>query len=310
MKTSTGLVRVIVLNFNRAGLTSACVRSILTQAYEPLDIVVVDNGSSEVEFIALQRSLAATQVHLVRCSRNLGYAAGNNAGIRYAGIPQPEFVLVLNNDVILSEPDVISNLVQALQMSGPECVAGSPLVNTLTTELPVDQQIQVRRVPDYLTVLAAGSWWLRRLPIHRTRVAQYTYDDLRPYTMRQTVSCETINGSCFIIKMSFLEEIGLLDEGTFLYHEEIILGKQMLDRGKKACLITSVIVDHEQGATSGHRKNSVKWRANKEMVRSEAYYCSKYLGVTRPRRLLLLAVRLIDISTKLVYQMLRRVCSQ
>jgi GT2 family glycosyltransferase len=302
-------VRVVILNYNKPSLTLTTVRSILMQRYEPLDLVVVDNGSSEEEYRTLSQELGACRVHLVRVSRNLGYAAGNNAGIRYSGLPAPEYVLIVNNDVTLPQPDILSKLVTAIETRKPSCVAASPLVNTLASGLPVTEQIQVRRVPNYLTLLVAGSWWLRRIPGFKQKVASHIYNDLPPYTTERWIECETINGSCFLIAAHFLNEIGLLDEGTFLYQEEIILGKQMLTRGRRAVLVTSTLVDHEQGATSGHHKNSVRFSAMRAMASSEAYYCVEYLGTPRALVLALLAVRYFDAGTKLAYQRLAQIWS-
>lgn len=297
-------LRVIILNYNRASLTRTSVDSVLAQDYEPLDVVVVDNRSEESDYAALQQILPSG-VQLLRSSTNSGYSAGNNIGARFTGLPRSDYIAIINNDVVLPDPLTLDKLVTALERNYDR-VACSPLVDTIATGLPPEEQIQVRRIPDYATVLVAASWWLRRLPGLRRLSDRYTYRDARPYPHDQEITCESINGSCFVIRTEFLEDIGYLDEGTFLYQEEIILGKQIQDRARTTCLVTSTVILHDQGATSGQRAGQIKLNTSKEMVRSEAYFCRKYLGTPKLGIGLLYLVRTIDISTKLASQVVRR----
>jgi len=160
----------------------------------------------------------------------------------------------------------------------------------------------VRRVPNFAMTLVSSSWWLRRLPGLAQISNRYVYDDARPYPLNQEFDCESINGSCFVIRADFLEEIGYLDQGTFLYYEEIILGKQIKDRKRKACLVTSTVIRHYQGATSGHRRGNIQLSTSIEMIRSEVYYCRKYLRSPRLLLVVLISVRVVDIIGKLAYQ--------
>jgi len=119
------------------------------------------------------------------------------------------------------------------------------------------------------------------------------------------IDCDSINGSCFVVGSAFLEEIGYLDEGTFLYEEEIILAHQIHTLGKKACLVTSTTVLHEQGATSGQQKGRLRLHLVTQLVRSQIYYCRKYLRCSLMQIGLLILVRSIDIASRLVYQFAR-----
>jgi GT2 family glycosyltransferase len=293
-------LRVIILNYNRAQSTCLCAESVLLQVYSPIDVVVVDNHSSDSEVEILEKALPP-QVNLVKCDRNGGYAAGNNVGARLNSLPCPDYVMIINNDAILSDPYTCEKLVRALERD-EERVACSPLVNTSSAKLPPEQQIQVRRVPQFWTVVVASSWWLRRFPGLSLMADRYVYQDLRPYRLDQEYDCESINGSCFVIRNDFLKRIGYLDQGTFLYAEEIILGKQIKDWSRTACLVTSAIVRHDQGSTSGHRAGHIRLNTSIEMAKSEIYYCRKYLHSSPFHICLLVAVRITDIITKLTYQ--------
>ncbi len=296
-------LRAIILNYNRASLTASCVASVLSQDHRPLDVVVVDNHSEEGEYARLSESLSP-DVKVVRCQENLGYAAGNNRGIAFEGFPSPEYVAIINNDVLFPDSRILSKLVRALK-SDPRRAACSPLVDTLPAGTPPQTQIQVRRIPGYFTLLVADSWWLRRLPGLRKLGDSYLYADHRPYPSDSEIECETINGSCWVVRKDVLDQIGNLDTGTFLYQEEIIFGKQVQELGKTNCLVTSSIVHHYHGGTSGQRAGRVVLKSFLQMARSEAYYCRKYLGISHLKLASLYVIRAIDISTKIAFSTIR-----
>ncbi len=297
-------VRAVVLNYNGAVDTLACVTSLLLQEYDPLDIVVVDNASSSSDFALLESGLP-TGVRLVRAARNAGFAAGMNLGARAPDVPRPEFVLFLNNDLLLPDPTTVDALVHAAEDDAKR-VAASPLVAVSGARLPVESQIQVRRIPDFWTLLVGGSWWLRRLPGLRRRASRFVYADQRPYQQGAVYDCESINGSCFLLRTSFLEEIDFLDEGTFLYLEELVLAKQMLDRDRTAALTAAVHVVHSLGRATGHGVERVRLPMLREMARSEIYYCRKYLNKGSTAVWLLVLVRTLDAASKMAAQWVTR----
>lgn len=293
-------LRIVILNFNRAVLSAQCASYAVNQIYHPKDILVVDNNSSPDEYHKL-RALLPSEVLLLRCPSNLGYAAGNNVGIKLADRIRPStFTMVLNNDAFLTDPQTSSHLIAALRTDRNR-VACSPLVNTVGTNLPPSMQIQVTRIPRFIDLLIASSWWLRRLPGLSPIVRWYVYDDAKPYPSERQIDCESINGSCFLIRTDFLRQIDYLDEGTFLYFEEIILGKQIKTFRKKACLVTSTVVHHFQGSTTGQKFWDINIKHSKHRVSSEIYYCRKYLKVSMAAIGILILIRVIDITTKAVY---------
>jgi GT2 family glycosyltransferase len=291
-------IRVVVPTVNRPELTAAAVTSVLCQEYAPMDIVVVDDASISEQSARL-KSLLPSSVVLLRNDRNVGYSCSINVGLRYTDLPEPEYVLVLNNDASFCDERVVSKLVHTLQTQ-PRCVAASPLVRDLNVNRAPEHAIQVRRVPNFITLLAAHSWWLRRAPGFRAMVDNYTYSLNRPYVGDQPMMCETINGACFLVRNTFLVQIGLLDQHTYMYMEEIVLGAQMKQAGVYACLVPSAVVNHQQGSTTGHKTNEFRPRRFKEQVKSELYYIEEYLHGGLFERTLLLCVRTLDLAGKML----------
>src|SRR5215472_14953139 len=90
------MVSVIIVNWNGRPYLEACIASVLGQTYAPLEVLVVDNGSSDgsVEFL---HERFAHRITLLAQNKNHGFAGGVNIGIRAA---QGEYIALLNNDAV------------------------------------------------------------------------------------------------------------------------------------------------------------------------------------------------------------------
>ncbi len=296
-------LRVIILNYNQPKITVKCAVSVLKQSYSSMDVVVVDNGSTKKNCIHL-KELLPNNVELVHSEHNFGYAAGNNLGARYHGaLPEPEFLLILNNDVFFRDEYTIKKLLYTLK-SNQNCVAVSPLANIVGNDCDPKTHHQVRRDANFAACVISGSWWLRRLPYLKKIYDWHIYADWLPYKENQEYNCNSVNGCCFIIKANFLKSIGYFDEGTFLYFEELVLGRQVKLSGRHCCLLTSVTVDHYQGSTTRQCGRQVRFKMYKEDIKSQVYYCKKYLHTGKLKIGLLVTVRIIDFITKYALQKL------
>lgn len=296
-------LRVIILNYNQPKITVECTVSVLKQSYSSMDIVVVDNGSTKNNYIRLME-LLPSNVELVRSEHNLGYAAGNNLGARWPGhLSKPDFFLILNNDAFFEDKDAIKKLLFALKKDQNRVVV-SPLVNIVSDDCDPKAHFQARRDTDFAACVISGSWWLSRLPYLKKIYDWHIYADWLPYKENREYNCDSVNGCCFMIKANFLKSIGYFDEGTFLYFEELVLGRQVKLSGRYCCLLTSVTVDHYEGFTTGQRETQVRFKMHKEYIKSQVYYCKKYLRAGKLKIGLLVTVRIIDFVTKYPLQKL------
>ncbi len=289
-------VRAVVVNYNRAELTLKCLESLKTQNYSRLELVVVDNYSDEQDWSLLQRDLDSSVV-LHRTDRNRGYAGGINAGARLHTGQAPDFVLVLNSDVTLGDPNAVLLLVASLKGNATRA-ACSPLIRDRDRTAPPRQCVQVRRMPGFWTMLFAHSCWLRRTTWGRRLQNRYLYLDLIPFPLGETIDCETINGACFMVSRSFLEAIGYMDERTFLYMEEFTLGASIRQHDSTACLCTAVVADHIQGASTGMRAHRRPLRRELQQIQSEAVYLTRYVHAGVSKMGLFWLVRMTDVCLK------------
>lgn len=110
----TGLpkVTIIVVNWNGLEDTRTCARALLAQRYQPSEVYLVDNGSTDGSAALLAREFPQF-THLAHPT-NLGFAVANNAAMKRALAAGAEYVLLLNNDTTVA-PDFLQCLVQTAQ---------------------------------------------------------------------------------------------------------------------------------------------------------------------------------------------------
>jgi GT2 family glycosyltransferase len=192
-------VYTIVLNYLRSDDTVRCVESLRQSTYRNQFLVVVDNGSDAAARAQLTEGIRATP--LIQSESNLGFAGGNNLGIRYALERDADYVWILNPDTIV-EPESLERLVQTMSRFPEAGIVGSRLV----------------RGDDGVTVLFNGGtidWKQGGKPV--------LPDMGKPEKDVQTqdvIPIDYATGASMLVRRQLIEEIGLLPERYFLYFEE------------------------------------------------------------------------------------------
>jgi GT2 family glycosyltransferase len=103
----SGLISVIIVNFNGERFIGSCIESVLRTNHDRLEIIVVDNNSTDKSIDILRKFRNDPRVKIILLKENLHYAAGNNIGIDNS---RGEFLLILNNDTTM-ERDCLRELV-------------------------------------------------------------------------------------------------------------------------------------------------------------------------------------------------------
>lgn len=297
---STPSVGVIVLNYNQSKLTINCVNSLLKQEYGDFEIVVVDNNSPDpIQKDILQKELPEN-VALILNPKNTGYAAGNNVGAKHCVETwHSDFVFILNNDTILEDPKTIEKLVKTFE-NNSRVVAASPLVNTTNTGIPADKQVQVRRLLNKYKLIICNVIFLSKLPFFKSIVREFLYINWMPY-LPKIYEVDSINGSAFMIRDTTLKAINYLNEKTFLYSEEVILGCQIQQLGKTCALNGQVIVTHFQGLSTGNDEKNIVWKMHKYSIDSFVIVLKDYYQASKALILLVKILRTIDFLLKKAY---------
>lgn len=267
-------VRIVILNYNESHYTVSLINQLQNQTFKNFEIIVVDNSSNNKEVQLLQNNLPK-DVIAIYSEKNLGYAAGNNLGLRYTANHKIDYHLVLNNDLIIEDLQMIEKmLIGVIGNKEKNVVASSPLINTISSGIELKKQMQVRKL------LSKWDTFLINIPIFKfytnhKLAGEFLYRSCMPFTDKVTI-CDTINGAAFMIEHDFLHTIGYLDEGTFLYYEEIILGKQIKNQGKTCLLNGHTSVKHLQGISTKNSAQKLNIKMERIKYMSSLYYLRKY----------------------------------
>lgn len=190
-------VLVVVLAYNRVELTLACLTSLARREYEQSDVLLVDNGSRDGTPAAARAHFPG--VGVIETGANLGYAGGNNVGLRYALERGYDYALLLNNDTEVA-PDCLHELV-AVAEADPAIGLAGPTITYFDR-------------PD--TIWSAGGTLDRRRGSSTMRGLN------QPLEAQSSEPAEVdfLTGCALLCKRPVLERAGLLDERFFLYYED------------------------------------------------------------------------------------------
>jgi N-acetylglucosaminyl-diphospho-decaprenol L-rhamnosyltransferase len=225
----------VVVNYENGPLLVQCVESVLgDDSAGPVELVVVDNGSSDGSVDALQR--AFPDVHVVRAPGNVGYSRAANLGIAATRAP---VVAVLNADTRLDRGTAAA-LLHRLDTQ-PRVGACGPRVKNLDgTDYP-----SARRMPSVpLAVMHGllGLWWPTN-PFTR-RYRQLDVDPAQPRVV------DWVSGAALWLRRDALDAIGGWDERYFMYLEDVDLCLRLRNRGWDIAYEPAGVVWHVQGAST------------------------------------------------------------
>jgi GT2 family glycosyltransferase len=195
---SSPKVVVLILNRDRREDTLACLASLLPNPYPNLEVVLLDNASSDGTAAAVRNAHPGT-VQVIETGANLGYAAGNNVGMRWVQQRDAAFVLLLNEDTIV-DPFFVERLIEVVEQR-PEVGFAGPLVYH-HSEPRVIQSAGGAITSDWRTY-------------HRGQ------NELDAGQYRDPYEVDWVTGCSILMRMTVVDRIGMLDPAFFIYSEEV-----------------------------------------------------------------------------------------
>jgi GT2 family glycosyltransferase len=218
------LVSVVVLNHNGLTHLNDCLYSLAAQTYDPLEIILVDNGSTDGSVEWVERNYPS--VRILSLLQNVGFAAGNNHGLRLA---HGGYVALLNNDAIAAY-DWIEKLVQAAEQHPEYGMFGS--------------KILLRDAPERLDKAGHVMYWDGQ---NKGRGS----GELDGLKFDQPGEIFFPDGCAALYRRELLNDIGGFDEKFFAYGDDADLGVRARLRGWKAYYVPDARVWQRHSATAG-----------------------------------------------------------
>lgn len=222
-------VVTVVLSWNGRDDTLACLESLARLDWPCHSTVVVDNGSQDGTVEAIEA--AHPGVTLIATGRNLGFAEGNNVGLRAALDAGADYALLLNNDTVVA-PDVLHELVGEAERR-PDAGALCPLIYYLD---PPDR------------IWYAGARFDARRG-HNGRHTGYGERDSGQYDSVREIGRAT--GAAMLVRRAVLEDVGLLDGELFLQVEDVEWSLRMRRSGWRVFFVPTGKVWHRVSPATG-----------------------------------------------------------
>lgn len=219
---------IVILNWNGWKDTVECVESCRRQTYGNYRILIVDNGSSDGSERILRERFPQTE--LLQTGRNLGYAGGNNAGIRHALAQGAEYIWLLNNDTV-ADPGALAALVRAIETEPRAGIVGS--------------KIYYHDQPDVIWFAGGRIDFRAGTTSH---IGQFEKDTGR-YDLLADV--DYITGCSLMIGAGAIARAGLMDERFFLLYEETDWNRRVVETGGRLLYVPDSRVWHKISRSIG-----------------------------------------------------------
>ena len=293
----------VVLNYIDYEMTSRAVQNIkkCVTGYQDYGILIVDNCSPNGSYeILKERFVDIDNVFVIKNEKNEGYAKGNNFGVKYIErrFRNCKYIAIMNPDVEFFERTNLGKIVDKLN-SDSELASISPLhlLNGKLDPRAIAWKTQ-RGFDDIFLTFA-----ITNRMFHRTQYRNFEIE------LNKLSYVEVLPGSFFIIKMEPFKQIRYFDENTFLYCEERILAKKLMNAGYKQAIDFESFFIHNHDERN--RSNiSYKIKHSKYLLLSRAYYNFTYNKPFGPFVAVLLyilyPIRILEIWVTILLKGLKR----
>jgi GT2 family glycosyltransferase len=224
-------VSIVLVNWHGLRDTVECLESLQKITYPNYEVIVVDNDSGGDEAATIEERFR-DYVKLIRNPKNYGFAKGCNIGIRDALARDPQYVLLLNNDTVVTH-DFLEQLVQVVESYDRVGIAGgkiyayeNPKVVWFAGGAPID--------------------YLRgKTPSRQSWLDSGIFDE--------TEEVEWVVGTFMLISRDVLETVGTLDDRFFFGWEDVDLSVRATKHGFKVLYVPGSVIWHK-GFSPGKEK--------------------------------------------------------
>lgn len=275
-------VVVVILHWGSPKDTIECLQSLYNTNYDPLAILLVDNSSEldcissitshidasktfSIEILTREESEVITPhltrgITIISNEKNYGFAEGNNIGIRFALRMNPDYILLLNNDIVV-DPSFLTELVVTCENNHDIGVAQPKLLRR-SNPCNIDSVGQELYSDGAIRDIFFGK-----------------KDDGRFNTVHE------IFGACAaaeIIKKHVLEEAGLFDPDLFLIFEDVDLSWRIRLAGHKAVMVPTSRAYHNRGVSGNLSATTRYYQTRNKLYVILKYFPLRYIVMFLP----------------------------
>ncbi|MEK5026364.1 glycosyltransferase family 2 protein [Paenibacillus sp. FSL M7-1046] len=277
------MIGIVVLTYINWADTLKCVRSIFESEKKcSYHIYIVDNASPVLPDEEMLLFFKDARITYIRNEVNRGYSAGNNVGIKYAISDGCREILIANNDIIFKE-DSIFNMYNYLNQNETVGIVGPKVFKPDGSIQAINMGVKTGVREKYMYLMRKTVF----APFVKDFISKFNVLD---QDLTKPFEVHSVSGCCFMMSERCSRDLTPLDEGTFLYGEELIIGIGMEKKGYKTVYLTESEIIHAHGQST----KSIKAFSYICLVESELYYFKKYIGASAIQLFPLYFIRFLE----------------
>jgi GT2 family glycosyltransferase len=234
-------VSIITVNFNQPKVTEELLQSI-PGSYTNIEIIVVDNGSTAN--IATNWQSKYPDVKFIRSQHNLGFAGGNNLGIKAA---TGDYLFFVNNDTEFTT-GLIEKLAEVLNIN--------PAVGMVSPKI---KYFSDKSVIQYAGYTPMNYYTCRNSCIGLREKDTGQFDHI-------TAPTAYCHGAAMMIRKEAIEKAGIMNENFFLYYEEVDWCEQIKKAGYEAWVCTDALIYHKESVSVGKKSRLKEYFMNRNRI--------------------------------------------
>lgn len=274
---------VVILHYADENSTRECLESVFAQLspQSGLPVILVSNSPLSERFRT--DICRDDRVKLIENKENTGFARGNNIGIKYALSRDSKYILLLNNDTIISR-----GLTQKLlDFAKTEKNTGliSPKIHFAKGSEFHKDRYDKKDTGRVLWYAGGIIDWKNVYAMHRG------VDEVDVGQFDKTTQTDFATGCCLLIKKDVIEKIGFLDEKYFLYFEDVDYSVRAKKAGFKVIYYCGINIWHKNAQTSGKPGSGIHIYYQ---TRNRLYFGFQYAGYRTKKSLLYDSLRLFQ----------------
>jgi len=220
------LVTIVTINYNQLGLTCELLDSLRKVTYPALEVIVVDNNSAEDPTTVITERYP--EVKLIVSRENLGFAGGNNLGIKAS---RGEYLLFLNNDTEV-DPGFLEPLVEMFE--------SNPLAGAASSKILYHNSGEI--------IQYAGSTRIDPFTGRSKRIGYMEKDNGQYKSIKET---DLAHGAAMMVPKRVIDKTGMMPEFFFLYYEEVDWCESIKKAGYKIYVVPDSKVYHKESMSIG-----------------------------------------------------------
>lgn len=232
------MVSIILVNYGGSKDTIECIQSIEDSGEKDYQIIVVDNASPDDSVAVLEAAQKDHNFILIKSDVNGGFSAGNNLGIQYALEHDTDYVLLLNNDTIVTA-NFLDELLKPFAKY-PDC--GATIGKILYNQ-------------DRSKIWYGGG----AMDPQTARTQHFFYDEIDHGQADKEQSVSFATGCCLCLSAKTIKDVGLLDDSYFLYEEDVDYCYRIAKAGYQIIYHPQAVIYHKVSASTGRASATTQY---------------------------------------------------